>query len=182
MDVNQQVLNRLNLLISRGWTRREIAELLGVITESVSNWCSGKPSRQPKTLLYALDHPAFRRVYAGKSRSTPADEGATAQELLRDLMDRGWTIKALADEMGVTWISAKRLIDEQTTGRNGKLLALALQHPNFQRRAAPKGRRYAELRAARIAKDRAYRNALRQAREDAGKAVSTNAQGSATRG
>ena len=63
------------------------------------------------------------------------------QEKIAELTSKGWTLAALADEMGVSWVTASRWRSGEQYPENGKAVVLALG--TLSTRKPPKRRRYA---------------------------------------
>ena len=62
------------------------------------------------------------------------------QEVIAALRDKGWTQQAIADELGVTWLTAHRWESGQTYPPTSKPVLMALD--TLMKRKPPQRRRY----------------------------------------
>ena len=143
-----EVQEQLQELITQGWTIEAIARVLEVDRESVSRWLHGGAPRQPGVATLALEHPAFRRPVGWGSRPRPVAEGQTVPQAFEELMERGWTITAIGDVLGVAQDRASKWRNGEKPERP-KMLVMALDHPIFRKQKPPKKRRYTTKRVYR---------------------------------
>ena len=141
MELQQQLRD----LMDEGWTIESIARVLGIDRESGSRWLHGQQPRVPTVASLALEHPAFRKA-PGWGRKPPVSaEGRTVANMVGELMERGWTVTAIAEVLGVRRDNLSRWY-HGLKPESPQMLVLALEHPSLQKRKPPKQRRYTSKR------------------------------------
>ena len=75
-------------------------------------------------------------------------EGRTVADMVGELMERGWTVTAIAEVLGVRRDNLSRWYHGLKPERP-HMLVLALEHPSLQQRKPPKQRRYTSKRVYR---------------------------------
>lgn len=66
------------------------------------------------------------------------------QQRIQELQGKGWTLAAIADEVGVSWVTASRWRSAEQYPENAKAVLIALVSL-LKRKRIPKKRRYSKI-------------------------------------